>query len=86
MITRITFREAYKSWSIQHLGQKILLSILFSNTLNLLCSSLRMRKQISQSCKTIGEILVLCIFSLYVFREEKGRQTLNRMVAIVHRI
>jgi hypothetical protein len=47
------------------LGPNILLSILFSNTLNL-CSSLSMRDRVSHPYKTTGKIMVLYI-SIFMF-------------------
>jgi hypothetical protein len=52
------------------LGRNILLSTLFSDTVNLY-SSLSVRDQVSHPCKTTK--LWLC-FSLQVLREETGRQ------------
>jgi phosphate starvation-inducible membrane PsiE len=45
------------------LGPNILLSILFSNTLNL-CSSLSVRDQVSHPYKTTGKIMILYILIL----------------------
>jgi hypothetical protein len=70
LITRIIFDDEYKSLSsslcsLLHspvasslLGPNILLSTLFSNTLNL-CSSLSVRDQVSHPYRTTGKIIVL---------------------------
>jgi hypothetical protein len=54
------------------LDADILLSTLFSNTLNL-WSSLNVRDQVSHPYKTTSKIAVLCIFNLYIFRYELGK-------------
>ena len=76
LITRIIFGEEYRSrssslCSILHslltsflLGQNIILSTLFSNTLSLR-SSLKVRDQVSHPYKTTGKIKALKLF-LYV--------------------
>src|SRR5215510_1194114 len=70
LITRIIFGDEYRSLSsslcsLLHspvasslLGQNILLSTLFSNTLSL-CSSLSVRDQVSHPYKTTGKTTVL---------------------------
>jgi hypothetical protein len=86
LITLIIFGEVYRLQSSSLcsllrlpassflLGPNILLSTLFSNTLNL-WSSLSVRDQISHSYKTTGTIMFFFIyFNFYVFREETGRQ------------
>ena len=85
LITLILFVEEYRSWSSSicsfthfpltpsHLGQNILLSTLFSKSLSL-CSSPSVSDQVSHPYKTIGNIIVLCIFNfmcLYSKLEDK---------------
>jgi hypothetical protein len=68
-----------------HLHPNILLSTLFSDTLNLR-SSLKMTHQVSYPHKTTDKITVLG-FNLHVFRYPTGRQKiLNGMVASISRI
>ena len=62
------------------LGPNIFLSTPFSNILSL-CSTLNVRDQISQACKTTDKITVLYIFKLFIFRQKTRRQNiLNGMV------
>jgi hypothetical protein len=66
-------------------GPNILLSTLFSNTLNL-CSSLNVRVHVSYPCRTTSKIIVL-YSNLYIFRQHRRRQkVLYRMVACFTRI
>jgi hypothetical protein len=53
-------------------GPNILLSTLFSNTLNL-CSSLNVRDQASHPYKTTGKISFI-YFNLHISRQQTGRQ------------
>jgi hypothetical protein len=73
----IIFCEEYRLWisslwnflhdpSTSLLGPNILLNTLFSNTLSL-CSSLKMRDQVSQQYCTIGKIAVLYILIFRFF-------------------
>jgi hypothetical protein len=50
-------------------SQNILLSTLFSNTLSI-CSSLKVRDQVSHPYRTTGKILVLCIL-IFMFLDTK---------------
>lgn len=53
------------------LGQNILQSTPFLNTLNLwMCSSLNVTDRVSRAYKTTGKIMV-CIFNLYVLDNRK---------------
>jgi hypothetical protein len=73
-LTRIICSGEYKLWSSplcsflhspvtsSPLGPNILLSTLFSNTLNL-CSSLNVTDQVSHPYKTAGRITVLCVLT-----------------------
>jgi len=63
-----SFRHSPVTWSL--LGPNILLSTLFSNTLNLR-SSLNMRDQVSHPYKTKGEISVLYILTIIMFMDCK---------------
>ena len=81
LITRIVFGEEYRSvssslCSILHspvtsslLGPNILLSTLFSNTINL-CSSLNVSDRFSHRYKTTSKIIVLFIF-IFIFYYSK---------------
>jgi phosphate starvation-inducible membrane PsiE len=57
-----------------HFGPNILLSILFSNTLNL-CSSLNVRDKVSHPYRTTGKIIVFYIVIITILdsREEDKR-------------
>jgi len=97
LITLIIFGEATKLWnsslcSLLHppttssLLAQILLSTLFSNTLNL-CSSLSVRDQDSQPYKRRGTIAVLCIFIFKCLETRwENKKILNWMVANISQI
>jgi len=80
-ITRTIFGEKYRSLSsslcsflhspftLSHLGQNILLSTLFSNTLSLR-SSLNVSDQVSHSYKTTSNVIVQCIL-VFTFLDSK---------------
>jgi hypothetical protein len=79
-ITRVIFGEEYRSLSSSlcsflHypatsslLGPNILLSVLFSNALNL-CSSFNVSDQVSRQYKTSDKVIVLCFL---IFRIKYG--------------
>jgi hypothetical protein len=51
-----------------------------------LCSSLSMRDQISQPCKTTGRIMVLYILTFTFLDSRHDEQRLNQMVASIPQI
>jgi hypothetical protein len=62
------------------------LSTLFSNSLNL-CSSLKLRDQVSHSYRRTGKIIVWYILiSMYVDNRREGKKILNCMVASIPKI
>jgi hypothetical protein len=88
LITRIIFREEYRSWSssscsllhsryIIPLGPKIFFSTIFSNILSL-CPSLRVRNPVLHVYKTTDKIIVLYILIFLLLDsilEDKGSCT-----------
>jgi hypothetical protein len=82
LITLIIFGEAYKLWSsslcsilyqsatFSLLGPNILLSTLFSNTLNL-CSSFSVRGQFSHLYKATGKIIILHILTVKLLQRRR---------------
>jgi hypothetical protein len=83
------FNEEYKLWCYSLcnclqppvtsylVGPNILLSTLFSKTLNL-CSSLNVKDQVPHPYQTT-EYIILC-FNVYVFRYQPGRQNIRNFI------
>jgi hypothetical protein len=75
VITPVVFGETYRSYISRSpvnsflVGPYILISILFSNTLSQYFF-LRVRHQVSHSCKITGKIIVLCIL-IFVFLDSE---------------
>jgi hypothetical protein len=90
-------REEYRLWSSSLCsflhdpssslsGPNILLNTLFSKTLSL-CSSPKVKDQISHPYSTTGKITIFVYFNLQIFWYETGRQKiLDWIIASIHRI
>ena len=59
---------------LSHLAPNISLTTIFSNTLNI-CSSLKVRDQVSQPYNTTGSIIVLCVLT-FNFLENRRDDTI----------